>query len=211
MRGLQRSLLLASTALAFCNAEQVTYQQGQRDFSRVKSDTEVQRLIQRREAPETVGTTPVMFSLFNPVQFPQDNWDVKGFRLGIFYSEAVNVDGLDINVLVGRTTGHNNGLQIAGIVNYVEGSGMGWQIGTANIVNGGFTGFQLGVANYAGVLPGAEAKGLQIGVFNGASFFKGLQIGAINYTEMMYGVQIGVINIIAEKDWSFLPIVNAAF
>jgi len=152
-----------------------------------------------------------MFSLFNPVQAPPDNYDVKGFRFGIFYSECVNFDGLDINGLVGLTTGHAQGLQLAGLVNYSMGSGMGLQIAPVNVVEGGFTGVQLGAVNYAGTLPGAIGKGFQVGVFNGASWYKGLQLGAINYCETMYGVQIGLINIIANKDWSFLPIVNAAF
>ena len=211
MKSLGRSLVLAGIAWAGCHAQQVTIQQGARDFSRAKSDVEVQRNYQRAVAPNSVGTSPVMFSLLNPVQAPQDNWDIKGFRLGIFYSDCVNFDGLDINGLVGRATGHAQGLQLAGLVNYVEGSGMGLQIAPVNIVNGGFTGFQAGAVNYAGTIPGAIGKGFQIGLFNGATWFKGLQIGGINYCETMIGVQIGVINIIADKDWSFLPIVNAAF
>jgi len=211
MKHLGRSVLLAGIAWAGCHAQQVTIQQGARDFSRAKSDAEIQRDYQRKVAPHTVGTTPVMFSLANPLQVPPDNWDVKGFRLGILYSEAVNFDGLDINGLVGRTTGHGNGLQIAGIANYVEGSGVGVQIAPVNVVEGGFAGLQIGAVNYAGTIPGAIGKGWQIGVFNGATWFKGFQLGAINYTESMVGVQLGVVNIIADKDWSFMPILNAAF
>ncbi|MCL1887939.1 MAG: hypothetical protein FWF96_03600 [Kiritimatiellaeota bacterium] len=211
MKCLCRSLFLAGVSLAVCRADQVTLQQGQRSFQRTGSDVEIQRDAQRRAYPGSVATSPVMFSLLAPVQLPSMDWDVKGFRLGIFYSECVSFDGLDINGLVGRATGHGNGLQLAGICNYVDGSGVGLQIAPVNIVEGGFAGIQLGLANYAGTLPGAEGKGFQAGFFNGASVFKGFQLGVINYTEMMVGVQIGLINIIQDKDWSFLPIVNAAF
>ena len=212
MKKLCAGLLLAGTTLAVCRADQVTIQQGQRSFARTGSNIEMQREAQRRQYPDSVDTTPLMFSLLAPVQAPSTDWDVKGFRLGIFASECVNFDGFDLNGLFGRTTGRGNGLQIAGLVNYVEGSGVGFQIApVANIVNGGYAGFQLGLVNYAGTLPGADGKGMQIGFFNGATRYKGLQIGVINYTEMIYGAQIGAVNIIAKKDWSFLPLFNAAF
>ena len=203
-------LAVAAATLA-CHADQVTIQQGQRSFARTGSAIEVQRDAQRREYPGSVATSPVMFSLLAPVQAPQSNWDVKGFRLGVFYSECVSFDGFDVNALVGRATGHGNGLQLAGIANLVDGSGVGVQIAPVNYVEGGFAGLQIGAVNYAGTLPGAEGKGWQIGVFNGATQFKGFQLGLINYCEMMVGVQLGLVNIIAQKDVSFLPIVNAAF
>ena len=198
MKKLCAGLLLAGTTLAVCHADQVTIQQGQRSFARTGSNIEMQREAQRQQYPGSVATTPVMFSLVAPLQVPSWDWDVKGFRLGILYSECVSFDGLDINGLVGRTTGHGNGLQIAGIANVVAGSGVGWQIAPiANYVDGGYTGFQLGLVNYAGTLPGAEGKGLQIGL--------------INYTEAMVGVQLGLINLITDKDVPFIPVINAAF
>jgi hypothetical protein len=56
-----------------------------------------------------------------------------------------------------------------------------------------------------------EARALQLCVINMADTMKGLQIGVINYAKTAVGVQIGLVNIIADKDWSFLPIVNASF
>ena len=205
------SMMLAALALTHVHADQITIQQGARTFGRTQSAAEIERNAQRWAAPESVGTTPFMFSIFAPAQAPQANWDVKGLRIGAFYSECVNFDGLDLNVLVGRATGHGNGLQIAGVVNYIDGSSVGLQIAPVNIVDGGFAGVQIGVANYAGTLPGAVGKGWQIGVFNGATTFKGFQFGVINYCEMMVGVQVGLVNIIERKDWSFLPIINCAF
>jgi hypothetical protein len=156
------------------------------------------------------GYTPFMLSFVSPLQVPPRDFDVGGLRLSIIYGECVNFDGLDIG-LVGRATGHGNGLFINGLLTLVEGSSVGLQIAPVNVVEGGFAGWQVGVANYAGTLPGADAKGWQIGVFNGATQFKGWQLGVINYTESMVGFQLGVVNIIANKDFAFMPIINAAF
>ena len=210
MKRLIHSLLLAGVALTWCQAQQVIIQQGPRDFGRVRSDAEMQRDHQRWVAPQSVGTTPFMFSLATPLQVPPADWDVKGFRLSILYGECVNFDGLDIG-LVGRVTGHGNGLFINGLATIIDGSSVGLQIAPVNVVDGGFAGLQIGAANYAGYLPGAEAKGWQIGVFNGATLFKGFQLGVFNYAEAMVGVQVGVLNIIANKDIACLPIINASF
>jgi len=67
-------------------------------------------------------------------------------------------------------------------------------------------GLDLGVAGRS-----REARALQINVLNMTETLKGLQIGVINYTHTAVGVQIGLVNIIADKDWAFLPIINASF
>ena len=67
-------------------------------------------------------------------------------------------------------------------------------------------GLDIGVVSQA-----FEARALQISVINMAETMKGLQIGVINYAGTAVGLQIGVVNIIADKDWAFLPIVNASF
>jgi hypothetical protein len=211
MQKLGFSLLLATAALTWCRADQVTIQQGQRVLGRERSNAEIQRDAQRWSSPGSVGTTPMMFSLVTPAQAPQANWDVKGHRLSIFYGECVNFDGFDLSVLVGRATGHGNGLHIAGIANIIDGSSVGFQVAPVNVVGGGFAGMQIGVANYAGYLPGSVGKGWQIGAFNGATNFQGFQLGVINYTETMLGVQIGLVNIIERGYVPFMPIFNASF
>jgi len=67
-------------------------------------------------------------------------------------------------------------------------------------------GLDLGLIGYA-----QEARALQLNVVNVADTMKGLQIGLINYTRTAVGVQIGLVNVIADKDWAFLPILNASF
>ena len=191
-------------------ADQVTVQQGKRDFRRVTSEAGVQREIQRETDPTAVAWTPAMLSLATPLQVPSADWDVMGLRLNLIYGECVNFDGLDISV-VGRAKGHANGIQLALIANVVDGSSMSLQIAPVNVAQGGYAGLQIGAVNYASSRPGAEAQAWQIGVYNGSDYIKGFQLGVINYAGAMYGVQIGLVNIIQNKDIAFLPIINAAF
>ena len=44
-------------------------------------------------------TTPVMVSLVTPVQAPNRNYDVTGFRLSLIYGECQEFAGLDIGVI----------------------------------------------------------------------------------------------------------------
>ena len=50
-----------------------------------------------------------------------------------------------------------------------------------------------------------------MGFINYAELLKGLQIGVVNYAGTAEGVQIGVVNVIADKDFPFMPIINASF
>ncbi|NLL83519.1 MAG: hypothetical protein GX230_04675 [Lentisphaerae bacterium] len=190
-------------------ADQISIQQGPRQGYRVPQRQLTEYV--PRQQPFSVGMSPAMLALATPLQLPSANWDVAGLRINIFYGECVNFYGLDISALVGRSRGEAAGLQIAAIANIVNGNCTALQIGTVNVVEGDFAGMQIGVANYAASLPGSEAQTWQIGVFNGGGTVKGFQFGLINYTEAMVGVQLGLINIIANKDVSFLPIINAAF
>ncbi len=68
------------------------------------------------------------------------------------------------------------------------------------------TGLDISVFGYA-----QEARALQIGVVNAVELLKGLQIGVVNYAATGEGVQIGLVNVIADKDFAFMPIINASF
>lgn len=164
----------------------------------------------RAQAEAERPYTPFMTSFVTPLQVPSSDFDVGGLRVNWIYGECQNFDGLDISV-VGRTRGHANGLQLAGIANIVDGDGMGFQAGAVNYVSGGYDGLQIGAVNYAAAKSKAKAQAFQIGVFNGSDFIKGCQIGVINIAREMIGVQIGVVNVIQNKDVSFLPIINCYF
>lgn len=156
-------------------------------------------------APAAHPYTPFMLSFADPVQVPTHDFDVGGLRIPIIYGQSHDFDGLDVG-LVGRATGHGNGLQTCA-VNIVDGDGMGLQANwLAGYVSGEYLGFQAGTVNYA-----EKAQALQIGFYNGAGFIKGCQIGAINIAREMIGVQIGVVNVIQNKDVPFIPILNCYF
>jgi hypothetical protein len=210
MKRLFLGLTVGMMTACACVADQVTIQQGKRDFRRVTSDAGMQREVQREADPTGVAWSPAMLSLATPLQVPSADWDVAGLRINLIYGECVNFDGLDISV-VGRAKGHANGIQLALLANVVDGSSMSLQIAPVNVVQGSYAGLQIGAVNYASSLPGAEAQTWQIGIYNGSDYIKGFQLGVINYAGAMYGVQIGLVNIIQNKDIAFLPIINAAF
>ena len=76
------------------------------------------------------GTSPVMVSLFTPVQAPGSSYDVGGFRLSLIYGECHDFTGLDI-----------------GLVSHSSGDFTGLAIGGFNVSDEQFYGLQLGVAN----------------------------------------------------------------
>jgi len=145
--------------------------------------------VQTASAEETAPMSPGMLSFFNPAQFPAEDYDVAGLRLGVFYGKCRNLTGLDVG-FVNHATGHETGLAV-GFVNYVEKN---------------FTGLQVGVANTAD-----KTMALQVGLYNGADDVSGIQIGIINNTRIMRGFQVGVINVIQNNDIPFLPIFNCFF
>ena len=151
-----------------------------------------------------VGLSPVMFSLWNPIQFPAQDFDISGLGLGLFYSECCNFDGLNLG-LVGVVNGHANGW-LFDIVNVAYGDGVGFHSGLVNYMAGDFKGLQIGIANQIG-----SGDALQIGIYNGAYDMQGCQIGIINTASKFQGVQIGLVNVIAFSDVSFLPIINWHF
>ena len=138
-------------------------------------------------------STPVMLSLFAPVQVPSSEYDVTGFRLSLLYGDCKNFAGLDIGV-VDHTGGDFTGLQIGG-VNVVGGRVLGGQIGLVNWDSTDArewdkvsTGGQIGLLNYAG-----SFCGLQDGFVNvTGDSFAGLQSGLVNFTHELRGVQCGV-------------------
>ena len=137
-------------------------------------------------------TTPVMFSLFAPVQVPYRSYDVKGFRLSLLYGECRDFTGLDIGV-VQRSTGDFTGLSIGG-ANIVGGQFYGLQVGIVNVETYSAAewsrrsaGVQFGLVNHA-----EDFCGLQNGVINaGVGTITGLQDGFVNFAENLQGAQCG--------------------
>ena len=152
-----------------------------------------------------VGFSPVMFSVFTPIQFPPADFDVGGLRISLFYGRCCNFDGLDIG-LVGVADNHANGWLANWLVNYATGDGLGLHTGAVNYFGGDFKGLQIGLANWID-----SGDMFQIGIYNGGYDVQGLQIGVINTANKMQGLQIGLVNIISNSDVSFFPIINGYF
>lgn len=137
--------------------------------------------------------TFVQLALVPPtLQLADENVDIKGFRLNLFYGRNKDVSGLDIG-LIHETTGEFKGIGM-GLVNWTDDESGGLQFaGIFNQSRKHFGGLQLGVVNHAG-----DAAGLQIGV--------------VNIAENMNGIQIGLWNQInAKESWYIIPIVNWKF
>ena len=137
-------------------------------------------------------STPVMFSLFTPVQAPSRAYDVTGFRLSLLYGDCKNFTGLDIGV-VDHTGGDFTGIQIGG-VNVVDDRLRGGQLGLVNWVSNDARewdrqsiGGQLGIFNYAGLLCGYQGGAVNVC----GDKFTGLQSGFVNISGDMCGVQCG--------------------
>lgn len=130
-------------------------------------------------------SSPVMLSLFNPVQWPTSQSDVGGFRLSLLYGQCDDFAGLDIG-LVGCATGDFNGLSIGG----------------ANIVSRWLVGLQVGVVNWNSNGDESSARrsiGVQYGLLNYADSFLGLQDAWINISSgNMSGLQYGFLNCAAD-------------
>lgn len=168
-------------------------------------------------------TTPVMFSLFTPVQAPSRAYDVTGFRLSLLYGDCQEFKGLDISV-VGHAGGDFTGIQIGG-VDVVGGRFLGGQIGLVNWNSSEArewdrisTGAQIGLFNYAGSfcglqnalvnVTGSSFTGLQGGFFNLTGDLNGVQCGGAFFGLLgvnvasgpVRGCQVGLVNYAAEMD-----------
>ena len=168
--------------------------------------------------------SPLGFAMFAPAQFPPVESDVTGFRLSVFYGRNHDIFGLDVGALVSVADGDLMGLEVSGLFNKVASSSGSMQIaGIANDCAGDFLGLQIGgivnrtkedfIGGQIGTfnLVSGKMGGMQIGVFNEASYAVGLQIGVVNHAARMTGVQIGLINLIDESPYPCLPIFNAQF
>ena len=143
-------------------------------------------------------TTPVMVSLVTPVQAPDRQCDVEGFRLSLIYGECGKFTGLEIGI-VDNTRDDFAGLSIGG-ANLVGERMLGGQVGLVNWTAGAADtwerrsiGAQVGILNYA-----KSFCGLQDGVVNiSEDYFAGLETGLLNCANDLHGVQCGYYFLVA--------------
>jgi len=151
------------------------------------------------------GTTPVQISIWNPVQVFPDDYDVAGFRCGL-YSRNRHVYGLDVGVMT-RADESSGGIQVNLGCSTVSGLGVDFiipdLIGASepdwSVVDNAsksnkcasYTGLQLAyVVNYAD-----DMRGIQLaGVGNYAVRLRGCQIGGVNECRSGRGWQLGILD-----------------
>jgi hypothetical protein len=153
--------------------------------------------------------TPFQYSIFNPIQLFDEDYDIYGLRLTLAYGENKSVYGVDAGLYC-RTTGDQYGFQSALVVCSREGTTSGVTCATVgNLSKGDESGVSL-----AGLFNVAEGEftGLQAaGIVSRAKKFSGLQIGTLNHCDDFYGVQFGLVNICRNQSIPFTFLLNFRF
>ncbi len=143
------------------------------------------------DSPEATGESWLGIAIFNPIQYPDQSFSIRGVRLNAIYAVNQDLIGIDYGVLFpfNYLRGDLTGVQL-GIYNEVGNKATGLQWGLANNTKGDMSGVQLGLANFSD----GYQKGVQLGFWNEADHISGLQLGFINKTRSLYGVQLGLFN-----------------
>jgi hypothetical protein len=191
-----------------------------------------QAVLEPEEQPEraTEGMSLLQVAIWPPkAQLFNDQYTIKGLRLGVPVAKSRNMTGLDI-ALLGTITGDKDApgevtaIQLATAGNHVEGGASGIQFaGIINTVNGWMKGIQ-----FAGLFNEVteESSGIQLSLlcnfahktFSGLQIAawneqledtNGIQIGGINYSGS--GLQIGVLNVNQRGIFPYMPLFNYGY
>lgn len=167
---------------------------------------------------------PIELSFFHPLQLHDENTDIRGVRLNLFYAVNNDVTGVDLGLLgLGQTSGDFAGISWNFVGSVVKGDMVGWQSGIYTHTHGTFTGLKTGLINrQTGELLGVQygfiniahtsVTGVQLGFVNKAETMNGLQFGLVNLADNLHGLQIGLANFNFSGDpLYFFPFVNFSF
>ncbi|MBQ6473280.1 MAG: hypothetical protein IJJ33_14945 [Victivallales bacterium] len=216
------TVLIAVAAIA-ANAQQKTvlYQ-----ASTIPSNTVVPALSTATPASHA-GYRPLGVSLIQPVQYPDDSFDIRGLRLTLLGADHHNLYGVELGGFANFVRGDLEGLQLGIAWNQVDSNALGVQFAAianyagkhlkgaqlavgANIARGIVQepnrGLQLALVNISG-----DLAGVQFGVFNHAANIRGCQIGVVNFAESMTGCQLGLANVITNGALPFMVLFNCNF
>ncbi len=173
---------------------------------------------------QTGNEKAIELSLFHPIQLHDENTDIRGLRLNVFYAKNNNLTGVDLGIFgLGQNSGDVAGIQWNFIGSVVDGDMVGWQTGIYSHTKGEFTGLKAGLVNLQdgemvgwqyGFVSIAHDKvtGLQTGLYNRAADMKGLQLGFINVADQLHGIQLGLVNFNLSGDPLYVfPFVNFSF
>ncbi|GEM_PF-5023065 len=122
------------------------------------------------------------------IQDAPRNRPVPTFALNLFGGSHIGLRGLEMGLIWNHKTEFVKGVQMAGVLNMVEGPLQGMQLALVNIAGGQSDGMQLGIGNIA-----SDLNGLQLGIVNVGGLTK-YQIGLINIAEIS-DLSLGVFNL----------------
>lgn len=137
------------------------------------------------------GWSPIEMSVWKPLQLFNEDWDIYGMRLNLFYAKNRDIWGMDLGLGVNESR-DIYGIQMTGILNSIRDL---YGIQIAGVVNDASN----------------KMKGIQMSIVNLAKVSTGVQVGMVNYTEQMDGMQFGLLNIIKDGWLPFFPILNISF
>ena len=180
-----------------------------------------------------VGWTPFALSLASPVQLPWGShmWDVFGLNLGIIWTDAPKMYGLDVTGIASASRDHLKGLKVTALCNwnsadvygmratvgcnYCGGTEYGCDVGLFAIRNE-MWGFDVElVGSYQDEFHGVQVAllanvstkmcyggGFALGC-NWAPTMYGFDMSIFNYTRELHGCQLGIVNFATECPWGF--------
>ena len=191
------------------------------------------------EEEGAVGWTPVAITLASPDQLPwgSHKWDVFGLNLGVIWTDAPKMYGLDVTGIASATRDDLRGVKISALCNWNDADvyGLRTTVG-GNFCWGTEYGVDVGlfavrndmwgvdvefVGSYQDEFHGVQVAGLAnvsqkmcygagiaIGC-NWATSMYGFDLALFNYTKELHGCQLGVVNFADYCPWGFqIGIIN---
>ena len=180
-----------------------------------------------------VGWTPVAIGLASPVQLPwgSHRWDVFGLNLGIIWTDAPKMYGLDVTGIASASRSDLKGMKVTGFCNWNDEDVYGLRATLGgNFCWGTEYGADFGlfavrkvmwgldvefVGSYQDEFHGVQIAGLAnvstklsygAGIAMGCNWaptMYGCDVALFNYTHELHGCQIGVVNYATECPWGF--------
>ena len=185
------------------------------------------------EEEGAIGWTPIAVGLASPVQLPWGchKWDVYGLNLGIFWTDAPKMYGLDLTCIASATREDLCGTKLTALCNWNDKDVYGLRATLGgNFCWGTEYGVDLGLFAIRGPMWGLDVEfagsyqdefhgvqlaglanvskelcygcGIAIGC-NWAPKMYGCDLALFNYTEELHGCQLGIVNYATECPWGF--------
>ena len=185
------------------------------------------------EEEGAVGWTPLALGLASPVQLPwgSHQWDVFGLNLGLIWTDAPKMYGLDVTGIASASRDDLKGLKVAGLCNWNSADVYGMRVTIGcNYCAGAEYGWDTGLFAIREAMWGVDVElvgshqeefhGVQIGglanvskslsygagvalACNWAPKMYGFDLAIFNYTKELHGCQLGIVNYAAECPWGF--------